>query len=124
MTTFEVTHLIYSVSDNVTSSHYILHNCQQVALEQLVQPRLGMTQIRQRLDGLKTKSHLKLMIKNTTQTGSIVFCHYLFCNSNLLFSNAVNDCLKNIMVVEDFCGSVGVLHNSANLMVRLMKSVV
>lgn len=59
MKTFEVTHLIYSVSDNVTSSHYILHNCEQVALEQLVQPRLGMTQFRQRLDGLKTKRVIK-----------------------------------------------------------------
>lgn len=55
MKTFEVTHLIYSVSDNVTRSHYILHNRQQVAVEQLVQPRLGITQFRQRLDGLKTK---------------------------------------------------------------------
>lgn len=59
MKTFEATHLIYSVSDNVTSSHYILHNCEQVALEQLVQPRLGMTQFRQRLDGLKTKRVIK-----------------------------------------------------------------
>lgn len=55
METFEVTHLIHSVSDNVTSCHYILHNCQQVALEELVQPRLGMAQFSQRLDGLKTK---------------------------------------------------------------------
>lgn len=46
MKTFEGTNLIYSVSDNVTSSHYILHNCQQVTVEQLVQPRLGMAQFR------------------------------------------------------------------------------
>lgn len=55
MKTSEVSHLIYSVSDDVTSSHYILENRQQVAVEQLVQPWLGMTQFRQRLDGLKTK---------------------------------------------------------------------
>lgn len=58
MKTFEATHLIDSVSDNVTGSHYVLQNGQQVALEQLVQPRLGMTQFRQRLDGLKTKRGL------------------------------------------------------------------
>lgn len=58
MKTFEGTHLIYSVSDNVTSRHYILHNRQQVTVEQLVQPRLGMTQFSQRLDGLKTKRHV------------------------------------------------------------------
>lgn len=63
MKTSEATHLIYSVSDNVTSSHYVLHHGQQVALEQRIQPRLGMTQLRQRLDGLKTETfkntHLK-----------------------------------------------------------------
>lgn len=64
------------------------------------------------------------MIKITTQIGSIVFYHYLLCNGNLLFADAVNDCLKNILVVEDFSGSVMVLHNSANLMVRLIKSLV
>lgn len=47
---------------------------------------------------------------------------YLFRNSNLLFSNAVNDSLKNIMVVEDFGGSVRVLQYPANLMVRVTKS--
>lgn len=47
-----------------------------------------------------------------------MFYHYLFRNSNLLFSNAVNDCLKNIVAVEDFGGSIGVLHYSANLTVR------
>lgn len=54
MKTSEVSHLIYSVSDDVTSSHYILENRKQVAVEQLVQPWLGMTQFRQRLNGLKT----------------------------------------------------------------------
>lgn len=71
----------------------------------------------------KQRESSKLILKNTTQTGSIVFHHYLLGNSNLLFSNAVHDHLKNIMVVEDFGGSVGVLHNSANLRVRLMKCV-
>lgn len=51
-----------------------------------------------------------------------MFCHYLFRNSNLLFSNAVNDCLKNIVVVEDFSGSVRVRQYPANLMVRVTKS--
>lgn len=55
MKIFEVSYLIYSVSDNVTSSHYILENRKQVAVEQLVQPWLGMTQLRHRLNGLKKK---------------------------------------------------------------------
>lgn len=40
---------------------------------------------------------------------------HLFCHSDLLFSDAVNDRLKNVMVVEDFSESVGVLYYSANL---------
>lgn len=52
-----------------------------------------------------------------------MLCDYLFCNCNLLFSNALDDCLKNVMVVEDFSRGVGVLHYSANLMVKGRKSV-
>lgn len=49
------TYLVYSVSDNVTRGHHILHDFHQVALEQFVQSRFGVTHFRQGLNSLRDK---------------------------------------------------------------------
>lgn len=94
-------------------------------MEQFVQPRLGATQFRQGLDGLKKTTKNYCTHCRCIQISRGIFqCvgQHLFSHSYLLFCDAVDHRLKNIVVVEDFSGGVGVLHYSTNLTEKNIKT--